>query len=130
MRLKKSELLTVSCGREKFKQGFQLSKSIAVSGMKSRRLYLQGEGATSQPHESWLEGPATSGCEIAISDLWSKMGSLEISPGPRAANTPRIVSKEVVLMTSGLGRARRRCAVTTEAATIGGPWFRRIFVGL
>ena len=88
--------------------------------MKSCRLYLQGDGVTSQPHESWLEGPATFGYEIAISNLWSKMGSREISPGPRATKTLKIVSKEVLLMTSGMGRARRQCAATMAAATIGG----------
>ena len=101
-----------------------------MSGMKSCRMYLQGDGVTSQTQESWLEGPATFGYKIEISDLWSKMGSREISPGPRATKTLKIVSKEVVLMNSGMGRARRRCAATTAAAMIVGTWFRRILVGL
>ena len=64
------------------------------------------------------EGPATSGREIAISDLWSKTGSRERAPAPCVATTPRMVSREVVLMACGLRRARRRRAATTEAATV------------
>ena len=64
------------------------------------------------------EGPTTSGREIAISDLWSKTGSRERSPGPRAAATPRMARKEVALMACGLGRARQRRAATTEAAKV------------
>ena len=60
------------------------------------------------------EGPATSGCEIAISQLTWKRGSHAQSPRPRASTAPGMVSREVVLMSCGLRRARRRRAATTE----------------
>ena len=66
------------------------------------------------------ECPATTGCEIAIFDVPQNMGQREHAPGPCAATTPRMVSREVVLMSCGLGRARRRRAAATEAAMMGG----------
>lgn len=65
------------------------------------------------------EGPATTGCEIAIFDVSQYMGPRERAPGTCAATTPRMVSREVVLMSCGLGRARRRRAAATEAAMMG-----------
>ena len=63
-------------------------------------------------------GPGSTDCEFAISHLSPENGTAQSVPGPMRLHSTKMVSREVVLMSCGLGRTRRRRAATMESATI------------
>ena len=88
----------------------------------ARRLVLVAN-AYVQPRGRAEAFEVTAGCcgrarhhrlRIRDFDLSRKMGPHDQFPGPCASTAPGVVSREVVLMSCGLRRARRRRAVTTE----------------
>ena len=88
----------------------------------ARRLVLVAN-AYVQPRGRAEAFEVTAGCcgrarhhrlRIRDFDLSRKMGPHDKFPGPCASTAPGVVSREVVLMSCGLRRARRRRAATTE----------------